>query len=114
MPSSVIMPIYKSLIKHLLDVIAELNTAGTFGVIEYHDWESRGEEKDLPNHTLVGLDGFSFRENKGLWQIRVALAVSSFRDQNLLREIELIDEIHKRFGQDNKVPLLNMSTGDEV
>jgi hypothetical protein len=100
--------------RHVTDTIDELNARGTHGFLEWHNFESRNDENELPKHTLVGLDGFSFDENGGLWAIRVALAVSSYRDLNLLDEIELIDAIHGYFYEGAKIKLLNMDNGDEV
>lgn len=94
-------------------MIGELNAEGTYGNIEWHNFESRNDENKLPDHTLIGLDGFSFDENQGLWIIRVALAVSSHRDLNLLEEIELVDKMHTYFHEGAKVPLLNMSDASE-
>jgi len=111
---SIVTPVYKSVIRFLTDFIAELNADGSFGVIQYHDWESRGEEENLPLNTLLGLDGFSFDENLGRWIIRFSLALSSYRDTNLLNEIDLLDRIHQKMGEKQKVPLLEMTAGDEV
>lgn len=79
--------------------------------ISYHNWESRSPEENLPSHTLIGTDGFSFDENAGLWIIRFALAVSSFRDTNLLTEIELIGYLQERYGEGKKIDLLRLSDG---
>lgn len=114
MSSYLVTPIYKSVIRRITDLIEELNNDGSYGEISYHNWESRGEEQSLPAHTLIGLDGFSFKENLGLWLIRFALAISSYRDANLLNEIELLDFIQHALGEGQKVPLLEMTAGEQV
>lgn len=114
MHASTIEPIYKSIIRSVKDMIDELNAEDTFSVLSWHDFESRNDEKDLPTNTLIGLDGFSFEENLGQWIIRVALAISSYNDINLLEEIELIDRIHQRFAIGEKIALLEMAAGTEV
>ena len=114
MRPSVITPVYKSIIRAVTDEIEALNTSGQFGEIQYHNWESRGDEDKLPSHTLIGLDGFGFNPNGGLWLIRAALAVSSFRDFNLLHEIEIIDALERRFSAGEKVALLDMQTAETV
>lgn len=115
MKPSVIEPVYKSIMRHVTDLIDELNSLGTFSdEIQWHNFESRNDENDLPKTTLLGLDGFSFDENQGFWIIRVALAISSYRDLNLLDEIELIDAIHRRLYEGAKIKLLEMTDADEV
>lgn len=114
MSAHLVTPIYKSVIRHIVDLIEELNADGSYGTISYHNWESRGEEQSLPQHTVIGLDGFSFKENGGLWLIRFALAVSSYRDANLLNEIELLDHLQWRMGEGEKVNLLEMTLGEKV
>lgn len=111
---SVIAPVYKSIVRATNDMIDELNQTQRFGEIGYHNWESRGDENTLPQITLIGMDGFGFNENEGRWMIRYALAISSYRDVNLLHEIELIDEVHQRLGQGKKISLLDMESGDVV
>lgn len=113
MHTSVIEPVYKSIIRAVTDEIERLNGIGTFREIAWHNFESRNDENDLPDATLLGLDGFSFDENQGLWIIRVALALSAHRDTNLLEEIELIDRLHQRFAEGEKIALLDMDTGSQ-
>jgi hypothetical protein len=103
------------MIRSVHDMIESFNTQAVVPqTIEYHNWEERDKEIDLPKTTLIGLDGFSFDENDGLWVIRVALAISSYLDANLLREIELLGKIHEYFGKNKKVALLNLTTGAAV
>lgn len=114
MKKSVVAPIYKSIVRHLKETIDELNALGVFRQIDFHNFESRNDENDLPKNTLLGIDGFAFSENGGLWIVRFALAVSSYRDMNLHEEIEIIDELHRRLSGGEKIKLLNMADGQEV
>lgn len=95
-------------------MIEELDATNLWGDISYHDFESRNDENKLPNNTLIGVDGFSFSENRGMWIVRFALAISSYRDRNLLNEIEMIGEIQNWFGEHKKIKLLHMDDGSEV
>jgi hypothetical protein len=107
--------VYKSIIRATVDMIEDLNQLSVVAPpIQYHNWEERGLEKNLPSTTLIGTDGFSFDENNGLWIVRYALAISSYRDANLLNEIELVGHISARFAEGAKVPLREMSAGEEV
>lgn len=109
---SPLTPIYKSLVRHVTDLIDDLNASGDYG-IQYHAWETRGEEDSLPKTTLMGLDGFQFEENTGLWVIRCSITVSSYQDATLFKEFEVLDGIFDWFGEKKKVPLRDMDTGDE-
>jgi hypothetical protein len=110
----VVSPVYKSIMRWITDVIAELNATGQYPAMQYQDWESRGDENKLPTTTLVGMDGFTFDEGKGLWVIRFAIGVSSYRDANLLNEIELIGALFQRMGEGSKIPLREMIGGTQV
>lgn len=114
MKPSILNPIYKSIIRWTTDLIDELNALGTLPEIEYQSWESRFDENKLPEKTLLGIDGFSFSENNGLWEISFALGLSSFRDANLLDEADILDEIQRRTGEHEKIPLRDMTLGEEV
>ena len=111
MRPSIVSPIYKSIVRYVTEAIEEINSLGVFKEVMFHDFESRNDENALPRTTLLGIDGFSFSENLGLWIVRFALALSSYNDMNLHEEIELLDEIQKRFGQGQKINLLNMQDG---
>lgn len=114
MKPGIIEPIYKSIVRWTTDLIEELNATGDYPQLEYHDWENRADENKLPVGALLGIDGFSFDENQGLWIIRTAMALSSHRDQNLINEIEIINAIHRRTGVGEKVPLREMVAGEQV
>lgn len=110
-----IEPIYRSVVRAIVDAIEEINDLGiTTFPVEYRNWEERSDEGNLPSKPLLGPDGFSFDENNGLWQIRVALAFSSYLDANLLDEIRVMDYLHQRFGKGKKVALREMNMGEEV
>lgn len=109
---SPIVPVYKSSIRAVSDLIEELNASGKFNEINFHNFEERGPEINLPRTTLMGLEAFSFDENDGRWVIRFALSLSSYNDADLMNEVELAAAIHKRFREGNKIPLREMTNGD--
>ncbi len=112
--TSIVAPIYKSIVRHISDLIEEINSTPGLPAVLYQDWESRADEAKLPRQTLLGLDGFAFEENRGRWLISCGLGLSSYRDSNLLHEIELIDFIQQRMGENSKIPLREMILGEEV
>lgn len=112
---TIIAPVYKSVIRHINDLIEEINQLGLVEPdVQYHNWEERSNEENLPSTTLIGTDGFSFDENDGLWIVRYALAISSYNDANLHNEIDLIDFLQQKLGKGKKVPLREMVAGEEV
>lgn len=106
--------IYKSIIRNTVDLISEINATIPGANVQYQDWESRFDENKLPNTTLLGVDGFTWEENRGLWLTRYGLALSSYRDANLLNEIEILDLIQTKTGEKKKISILNPSTGELV
>ena len=105
--------IYKSLIRHVRDMIDDIRDSGVSPGLKYYAFDSRGEEAEVENDDLVGLAGWTFDENRGLWLIRCGINVSTIFDRNLLREIEIVDKIHDWFGEDQIVPLRDPDTGEE-
>jgi hypothetical protein len=103
--------IYKSLIKHVLDTI-EL-TKGISPELEYFAWDSSDDTAELPAKDLIGLAGWTFSENRGLWEIHCGITLSTLNDENLFREIELIDVIHDMWGEECPVPLRD-DDGNEI
>lgn len=106
----IIAPLYKSIIRRTTDLIDEMNATGRFPPLGYHNWESRGDENKLPQTTLMGVEAFGFEENQGLWTIRFGLGISSYRDANLLNEVEMISYMQTQIGEGCKYPLLNGET----
>lgn len=111
---SAIPMIYKSVIRHIVDLIGEISSTTGNHEISYHDWESRADENTLPKETLIGLEGFTFNENKGLWVTRFGIALSSYQDTNLLNEIEMLGIIHDSTGEGKKIKLLDPIEGEEL
>lgn len=112
--SHIILPVYKSIIRSITDMISDFNDGGDLPQLQYQDWESRADESKLPQESLLGLDGFSFSENNGLWLISYALGLSSYRDANMLNEMAIIDRIQERMGEKKKIRLLEMDFGSEI
>jgi hypothetical protein len=111
----ILSSIYKSLVRSVVDLIDEINAVNlTDSPMQYISWDSRYDEDKLPATTLLGIDGFTWTENKGLWVTRYGLGLSSYRDANLLNEIDIIDKIHAATGEHQKIRLLDPETGDEI
>lgn len=111
---AMISGIYKSILKSTNALVTEIKTTMPNPTLQYWGWEQRLEEQDLPKVDLIGMDGYSFEENRGLWTIRYAIGVSSYRDPNLLEESEMLDIIHERTGEGKKIALLDATTGAQI
>jgi len=115
MPKSPIPAISKSITRDVVDFIEEVNNEGIVqGEILYHNFEARQDENDLPKTTLLGTDGFAFDDNDGRWIVRFAIGISSFKDANLLDEVDLLGRVHERFGKDEKIRLRDLQDGEEI
>lgn len=108
-----ISSINKSIMRNLALLIDDWNAENlTVNPVEWHSWDSRADEDKLPAKTLVGLEGLTWEENQGLWIVRHGIGVSSFRDANLLNELELLDFIHDRTGEGKKLQLVDPVTAE--
>jgi len=105
--------LYKSLIVHTQNTIAAVRNAGISTNLEYYAWDSRGEVSEQSDVDLIGLAGWSFRENGGLWEVRSGLTLSTYNDINLFREIKILNVIHDMWGEGSKVPMVDKNTGIE-
>jgi hypothetical protein len=108
-----ISSIYKSLVRHIQDTIENIQTSGVSPDLTYHAFDSRGEDAELVSNDLIGLAGWAFEENGGLWEIRAGITISTINDENLFREIEIVDAIHDMFGEDCTIPMRDPRTGEE-
>lgn len=110
----ILSSVYKSVVRSVVDLIAEINSTIPGLEAKYQDWESRYDENTLPKTTLMGVDGFTWQENQGLWVTRFGLALSSYRDANLITEMEILDVIHQRTGEGKKINMLDPVTGELI
>jgi hypothetical protein len=69
MSSFKVSNIYKSIVRHLVDTIDVVKLSGVSSQLEYYAWDSRGDEAELEAKDLIGLAGWTFKENGGLWQV---------------------------------------------
>lgn len=111
---SVIPHIYKSIIRNTQDLITKIGDTTGNRDIQFHQWDARMEENKLPEATLLGIEGFTFQENGGLWVVRYGLTLSTWQDLNLLDEIEIVGILHDVTGEKTKVAMLDDQTGTEV
>lgn len=111
MPFS-ISAIYKSLVRHVLDTVEDVRDQG-IAELEYWAWDSRGDENEPEAKDLIGIAGWTFTENGGLWVIHAGITISTINDENLFREAEIIDAIHNRFGEECLIPMRDPQTGQE-
>lgn len=105
MSSFKISNIGKSLMRHVMDTVDHIRENSIAPSLEYYAWDSRGDEAELEPADLIGLAGWTFKENQGLWEIHCGLTLSTLNDENLFREMAIIDSIHDFFGEDCKIPM---------
>lgn len=99
--------IYASLLKHLVASIDKAVADGVSADLQYYAWDSRGDAAELPETDLIGLAGWSFGENRGLWEIHCGITISTLSDENLFREVALVDVIHELWGEEAIIPMLD-------
>lgn len=99
--------VYKSVVRATTDLIEQITSTIPGITIRYWAWEDRMDEDKMPRETLLGVNGFSLDENRGLWVIRFGITLSTVDDANLLLEADLIDLIMEVFGEDRKIALLD-------
>lgn len=103
--------IYKSLVRAVNDAITVVSER-TAEECRYWAFESRADEDKMPTQTVIGLDGFTFHENKGLWMVRCGISLSTYNDRNNHEEAEILDILHELFGYHEKVDLRDPETGE--
>lgn len=113
MKPSPIPRIHKSLIRHTQELVSYIGATTGNHDIQYQAWDSRYEEDQLPKATLLGVEGFTFEENGGLWRVRYGLTLSTYQDRNQLEEIEIVGMIHEHTCVETKIPILDEATGEE-
>lgn len=110
--------LYKSAIAAIQDIRQYLLDEGISTDMEYYAWDSRGQTTELPNVDLIGIVGWTFEENDGLPVVQIGILVSTTLDQNLFKEIKIMDAIRNHFvgpnGDYKTVPLLDPDTGVEL
>lgn len=100
--------LYKSCVRAVDDLVKDIRiTMPDQDTLEYWTWEARLDEDQLPRVPLLGVNGFAFDENNGLWRVHCGLTISTVDDANLLIEADMIDMIHDRFGEGQKITLLD-------
>lgn len=88
--------VYASLISKTQEIIENIKTAGISPDISYMAWDARQEVNELPNSDLIGVVDWTFAENDDhLPDIEFAILVSTSKDANLFREVEILNEIRK-------------------
>ncbi len=106
-----ISAVYKSLVRHITDTIEDIRRDGVAD-LEYWSWDSRGDENEPEFKDLIGLAGWTFTENGGLWVVHAGITISTINDAHLFREAEIIDAVHDRFGEECIVPMRDTDTGE--
>lgn len=110
--AKVLSTIYKSTLRAINELVKDVRDTTGDHDIRYWAWEARADEDKLPHVTLIGLEGYHFQENAGLWVLRFGVTISTYNDANLLNEAEILDVVHEHFGFQKKMPIRNPDTGE--
>lgn len=112
--SKIYSTLFKSTQRAINDLIKDIRaTTGDQGV-RYWSWESRSDEDKLPREPLIGLNGFTWDENSGLWLVRFGITISTVDDANLGFEADVIDLVHTHFGQKQKFLMRDPTSGTVI
>jgi hypothetical protein len=87
--------VYKSLIAEIQEIIREIKSRGVSDNLQYHAWDSRGDITELPDTDLMGLVDWTYSENGGLSTIQTGIMISTRNDQNLFKEVAILDAIRE-------------------
>lgn len=109
--SKIYSTLYKSTVRAVHDLIKEIRATTGDESIRYWSWENRTDEDKMPREPLIGINGFTWDENQGLWLVRFGLTISSVDDANLIFEAEMIDIIHERLGQGQTFAMRDPTSG---
>ena len=105
--------LYKSVLRSVNDLVKDIqSTTPSQADIQVWSWENRVDEDKMPRVPLIGLNGLHLHENGGLLIISFGITLSTVDDANLHDEADVIDVIHKHFGEHKKVLLRDPDTGD--
>jgi hypothetical protein len=110
----IISSLYKSLQRTVVEMIDEFKKETGHQNFSYWSWENRADENELPKENLVGIGGFDFEENEGLWVIKWSIGLSPWEDLNLDKQITMLDVIHRMVGHGRKIAMLDPQTGAEI
>jgi hypothetical protein len=87
--------VYKSLIAQIQGIIEDVKASGISDDLQYHAWDSRGDTTELPDTDLIGLVDWTYAENGGLSVVNTGIMLSTRNDQNLFKEVLILDAIRK-------------------
>lgn len=110
-----LVSIYKSLVAEIQQMIQQIHTEGVSSNMTYHAWDSRGDVTELPDNDLMGLVDWTYSENGGLSVINTGIMISTRNDQNLFKEVEILDIIRDHCVDNNGYrtwQLKNPDTGE--
>ena len=106
--------LYKSAVRAVNDLIKDIRTTTGDQSVRYWSWENRTDEDKMPREPLIGINGFAWDENSGLWLVRFGITISTVDDANLLDEADMIDMIHERFGQGKTFLMRDPTSGTPI
>lgn len=103
--------LFKSTQRAVNDLVKDIRATMNDQSIRYWSWESRTDEDKMPREPLIGINGFTWDENGGLWLVRFGITISTIDDANLAIEADMIDKVHEHFGMGKTIAMRDPATG---
>lgn len=88
--------VYATLVAKVEEVRKRCVASGIAPELGYMAWDARQQVNELPNHDLIGVADWTFDETDlHLPLIETNVLLSVVRDDNLFREVEILNELRK-------------------
>lgn len=103
------LQIYRSMLRFVSDFSASCTIP-----LSYYAWDSRDDESEIKSVDVIGLSGWSFKDEQALLAVNFGVTASTIYDHNLMRESDIMDQLWRVARVGATIPVRDMTTGLEV